>query len=88
MLKLTQYQQRLLRELARTDRRLEALETAAGDEAPKAADFWANDVDLTGGILEIRDKQGNVIARLDITGNNLERWLLDADVRKRDDVVK
>lgn len=88
MLKLTQYQQRLLRELARTDRRLEALETAAGDEAPKAADFWANDVDLTGGILEIRDKQGNVVARLDITGNNLERWLLDADVRKRDDVVK
>jgi carboxyl-terminal processing protease len=88
MLKLTQYQQRLLRELARTDRRLEALETAAGDEAPKAADLWANDLDLTGGLLEIRDKQGNVIARLDITGNNLERWLLDADVRKREDVVK
>ena len=88
MLKLTQYQQRLLRELARTDRRLEALETAAGDEAPKPTDLWANDLDLTGGILEIRDKQGNVIARLDITGNNLERWLLDADVRKREDVVK
>lgn len=88
MLKLTQYQQRLLRELARTDRRLEALETAAGEEAPKATDLWANDIDLTGGILEVRDKQGNVIARLDITGNNLERWLLDADVRKRDDVVK
>lgn len=88
MLKLTQYQQRLLRELARTDRRLEALETAAGDETPKLTDLWANDLDLTGGILEIRDKQGNVIARLDITGNNLERWLLDADVRKREDVVK
>ena len=29
-----------------------------------------------------------LIARLDITGNNLERWLLDADVRKREDVVK
>jgi len=88
LLKLTQYQQRLLRELARTEKRMDAIETAAGDEAPKIADFWNNELDLTGGILEIRDKSGKVIATLDITGNNLERWLIDADVKKHDEVVK
>jgi carboxyl-terminal processing protease len=88
LLKLSQYQQRLLRELARTERRMDAIETAAGDEATKIADFWSNDIDLTGGVLEIKDKSGKVIATLDITGNNLERWLIDADVKKHEDIVK
>jgi carboxyl-terminal processing protease len=88
LVKLNQYQQRLLRELARTERRIDAIQTAAADEAPKPVDFWANDLDLTGGMLEIRDKDGKVITRLDITGNNLERWLLDADVKKHEEIVK
>jgi hypothetical protein len=67
---------------------MDAIETAAGDEATKIADFWSNDIDLTGGVLEIKDKSGKVIATLDITGNNLERWLIDADVKKHEDIVK
>ena len=31
----------------------------------------------------ITDKDGKVVATLDITGNNLQRWLLDADVKKQ-----
>ncbi|HRU81512.1 MAG TPA: SAM-dependent chlorinase/fluorinase, partial [Candidatus Methanomethylicus sp.] len=39
------------------------------------------DADLTGGKMQITDKDGKVIATLDITGNNLQRWLIDADVQ-------
>ncbi len=84
LLKLTQFHERLLRELARTEKRIDALETASADQPQQSIDLWSNDVDLTGGSLEVRDKNGNVISTLDITGNNLERWLLDADVKKRE----
>jgi carboxyl-terminal processing protease len=75
--------ERWLRELTRLDRRIEALESAADPDAAEAAsDFWDDEVDLTGGTLKITDKEGNEVTTLEITGNNLERWLLDADVRK------
>jgi len=86
--KLNQFHQRLLRELARTEKRMDAIESAAGDEAKPPTDLWANDIDLAGGLVEIKDKSGRVVATLDITGNNLERWLIDADVKKHDEVVK
>ena len=35
--------------------------------------------------LEVKDKSGKVVTTLQITGNNLERWLIDADVKKQDD---
>lgn len=73
---------RLERELIRVDKRIAAIEDAV-PEAPKQ-DLWADDIDLTGGIMEIKDKEGKVIATLQITGNNLERWLVDADVKKKD----
>ncbi|MBY0111795.1 MAG: S41 family peptidase [Phycisphaerales bacterium] len=76
-------QQQLEREMIRVDRRIEALETASADLAKsKVGDLWPQDADLTGGKLQITDKDGKVIATLDITGNNLQRWLIDADVKK------
>ncbi len=77
------FHERLERELVRTEKRMDAIEAASpvAKDAPKP-DLWADTIDLTGGKLEVRDKDGKVIATLNITGNNLERWLLDADVKK------
>ena len=49
-----------------------------GDEI----DFWSDELDLTGGRLDVLDADGNKVTSLVITGNNLERWLIDADVEK------
>lgn len=75
--------ERYLRDLARLDRRIDSLEnTAVGGAAASPADFWDDAIDLTGGTLKVFDKDGKVVATLRITGNNLERWLIDADVKK------
>jgi hypothetical protein len=85
LVRTRQWRERLVRELLRAEKRLDALETAAADaEADDARDFWADDTDLAGGTLEVRDKDGKVVATLSITGNNVERWLLDADVEKQE----
>ncbi|MFO0787670.1 MAG: S41 family peptidase [Phycisphaerales bacterium] len=76
-------QQQLTREQIRVEKRIEALETASGDLAKaKVGDLWPEDVELSGGKLQITDKDGKVVTTLEITGNNLQRWLLDADVKK------
>ena len=81
---LRDQRERLLREVIRIDRRVEAVESAVPvakqDEDPK--DFWSDDERVTGGTLEVRDADGKIIATLEITGENLERWLIDADVAK------
>lgn len=81
-----QYRDRLVREILRADRRIEALETATKDAdnaRAQARDFWPDATNLTDGTLEVRDKDGKLITTLKITGNNLERWLIDADVEKQ-----
>lgn len=70
-------QRLLLRELERTQERIDAL---AGAEPLDARDLLPDDVDLTDGTVQIRDAAGNVIATLKITDANLERWLIDAPV--------
>lgn len=73
---------RMIRELDRLDRRVTAIED--GTDAPKdqaLSSLWADTIDPTGGTIEIKDKDGNVISRLTITGRDLERWLMDADVK-------
>ncbi|HYE60625.1 MAG TPA: S41 family peptidase [Phycisphaerales bacterium] len=79
------YHERLERELLRTEKRMIAIEDAvpAAKNAPRP-DLWADTIDLKGGQMEIKDKDGKVVATLQITGNDLERWLLDADVKKPD----
>jgi carboxyl-terminal processing protease len=73
-------QMRLERELERTDRRLAALEAGKDPGAGAMKDLFPDDAPIKGGTVEIKDKDGNVVATLRITGSNLERWLLDADV--------
>lgn len=69
-------------EFARIEKRIAALEAAAagGPEAPRRLDLWPDDIELTGGELVIRDKDGKPVATLKITGQDVERWLLQADV--------
>jgi carboxyl-terminal processing protease len=72
---------RLLRDLARIDRRVAALRSAAGDEADRATrDFWSDSISVEGGTIVVRDAGGEIVAELIITGDSLERWLLDAEL--------
>lgn len=78
---LQDLQARLARELNRVQRRLDAVDGVTTD-GPRArrSDLWPDAVDLTGGIIEIKDRNGAPVARLRITGPVVEPWLLDADV--------
>lgn len=75
---------RMSREFARLDKRIETLEsaTASGKPAPSPAsrNFWSDTIDLTGGKVQVFDKDGKPVAELKITGRDLERWLAVADV--------
>ncbi len=78
--------ERLLRELERVSRRMDALLAAgaSADAAENERDLLPDDAQLEGGTLVVTDAHGNEIARLNITGDDLERWLIDADVQKQD----
>lgn len=81
MSRLMRTRERMLRELDRLDTRLEAVRTGAGDNAGRPDwDLWADDTEIEGGRVIIRDEAGNEVAVLRITGPDLERWLIDADV--------
>lgn len=72
---------RFTREFARLDKRIEALEAQASTgKKPDVKNFWSDDIDLTGGVVNVVDKSGATIAKLKITGRDLERWLENADV--------
>lgn len=85
--KLRQFHDRLLKEVTRTQKRIDAIESA-DPNLPKqdasAKDFWPDTLDLKGGTVEVKDKDGKVIATLLITGANLEQALEDADVKRLD----
>lgn len=83
-------EERLLRELARLDRRMQAAEQEVPEEiiTQDPRDFWDDETNLEGGELVVRDADGNVVTTLQITGNNLEAWLVDADVEKKDGASK
>lgn len=91
---LRRAEQRGLREFDRLQRRIRALENAAGDpnaltqaltQAQGPIDLIPDDAEIVGGQLVIKDADGRTVATLDITGPNLERWLIDAGVRKPQD---
>lgn len=79
--RLRQLRERMLREIDRTERRLEALEGLVGSVPPP--DLWDDSINVVGGVIEIRTKDGTLVTTLDITGPDLERWLADAPVRPR-----
>ncbi|MEL6329593.1 MAG: S41 family peptidase [Planctomycetota bacterium] len=79
--------ERLLRQIQRIDRRVRAIESAATDETidqGQIVDLWDDEIVVEGGELVVRDADGNIAARLRITGDNLERWLLEAGVAPLD----
>jgi carboxyl-terminal processing protease len=74
---------RLTRELIRIEKRAETLEKGTTiEQADAGRDLWPDTLDVTGGKVQIFDKDGKLVATLDITSNTLERWLVDADVKK------
>lgn len=79
---LERTRERLGLEFARIDKRIDALEVAAatGKEKPRLMDLWPDDTKITNGQLEIKDASGNIVSSMKITGEDLERWLLQADV--------
>lgn len=77
--RLVDGREQLLLELERMQRRIGAIEDgtdmAAEDVTP---DLWPDETVVTGGTLEVRDAEGNVIADLTIPSESLERWLIGA----------
>lgn len=82
LVRLRQTHERLTRELIRIEKRETALEDGGAAPDENARDFWPDSVDLTGGKLQVFDKDGKLVTTLNITGNTLEKWLVDADVKK------
>ena len=72
--------ERIYRQLERIGERISAIEQVTDRDADPL-DLWAGEPELDGGTLVVRDAQGNTVAELRIEGENLERWLIDADVR-------
>jgi len=81
--RLGRVRQRLETELDRVDKRMVAIEDGRPEATKAPEDLWDNGIDLTGGRVDVYDKDGKVIATLDVTGNDVERWLMDADLKVR-----
>lgn len=78
MRRLAEARERLMREVARIEKRAEALALAGADADKARPDVIPGDADLTGGKVAVFDKEGKQVANLTITGADLERWLIDA----------
>lgn len=78
MRRLAEARERLMREVARIEKRAEALALAGADADKARPDVIPGDADLTGGKVAVFDKDGKQVANLTITGADLERWLIDA----------
>lgn len=81
LVRMREARERILRDLARVDRRLAALSSVAPeDRLPTAESLVPEGADLTGGSVVLRDGAGREITTLRITGPGLARWLIDAPV--------
>lgn len=73
----------LERQLIKLDKRIDALEAANKD--PKdipVPDLWSDTANVKGGRIKVYDKDGKEVAELEITTDTIERWLIDAEVKK------
>ena len=80
--RLQQSRERITRELARVDRRIDTL--SRGVAVPKNAELIPDSARLAGGKVDIFDADGKRVATLSITGPDLGRWLIDAPVKPAD----
>jgi carboxyl-terminal processing protease len=71
--------ERMLRELDRIEERIDTLSEGVTPDEPEW-DLWDDAAEIEGGEVVVRGPGGGVVARLRITGPDLERWLLDADL--------
>lgn len=79
--RMREARERIIRDLARVDRRLAALSSVAPeDQLPEAESLVPEGADLTGGSVVLRDAAGKEVTTLRITGPGLARWLIDAPV--------
>ena len=78
----------MFRQIARLERRIGVLEQSADGETAQAAadaiDLIPDGAEIEGGRLIVRDADGAVVAELVIESGDLERWLIDAGVRRAD----
>lgn len=71
----------LLRELEKSERRIEALTDPSTADAGDETELIPGDADLTGGTVRIFDASGKEVTALSITGPDLERWLDGAPIK-------
>jgi carboxyl-terminal processing protease len=71
---------RLELELGKLDKRIDAIETGEPEAKNNRRDLWPDEAKIEDGHLDVYDASGKLVARLKITGPDLERWLVDADV--------
>lgn len=85
---LNKARERLELEFVRVEKRISTLEKAAASAGEssehKMIDLWPDAIDLTGGRVRVFDKDGKEVATLSVTGRDLERWLINADVKPAD----
>lgn len=73
----------LERQLIKLDKRIDALEAANKDPKDNPVpDLWSDTANVKGGRIKVYDKDGKEIAELEITTDTIERWLIDAEVKK------
>lgn len=75
--------ERMNRQLASLRRRIAAIQSAADEETARRAidrDILPDDAELDGGTITITGPDGETVTTLAITGDDLERWLIDAPV--------
>jgi len=74
---------RLEHELIRIDRKIDGLEAAAADK-DVPLDLWPETVDVANGHVDVFDKDGKLVGKFKVPSNDLERWLIDAGVKKEE----
>ena len=80
---LAETRERIILELERMQRRIDAIESNTELSSETGTpDLWPDETTIEGGTVEVRDAEGNVIAELPITNENLERWLIGAGLKQ------
>ncbi len=77
---LERLRDRIERELTRVDRKIDAITAGQPEATGDRRDLWPDESKIEDGHLDVFDADGKLVARLKITGPDLERWLVDADV--------
>jgi len=76
--------ERLRRELERVQTRIDAVADLVPEDEVQRPRLLPENVALSGGALVVRDAEGNVVAELTITGDDLEPWLVDAPIAPKE----